>query len=208
MQTHRRYALTMLALLGWLAAPQIAGAQSPSRLQLGAQVAALRIGDFSTTNAGLGGRVSFELARWVNVEGEFNVFPRDTFETDSTSLATSAFRLAHHRRRIETFFGPKLGVSGQRFGLFAKVRPGFSRLTDRGVECIGEGCAVILLARPVYRTEFALDLGGVFEFYPTARTVARLDVGDTLIRHRSVAPPCQDCSSHNLATQIGVGLRF
>ncbi len=67
---------------------------------------------------------------------------------------------------------------------------------------------MVLLAVPVYRTEFALDVGGVFELYPTARTVLRATVSDTVIRHRSLAPPCDRCSTHNLATRVGIGMRF
>ena len=91
------------------------------------------------------------------------------------------------------------------------MRPGFVRLSDQCVDCVGEVCALatMLLARPVYRTEFALDLGAVLEFYPSARTVARVDFGDTMIRHRSqAAPPCSNCTSHNFASRIGIGFRF
>jgi hypothetical protein len=146
--------------------------------------------------------MSFDFTRWISAEAELNFFPSDTFETGSD------LRLIHHRRRLDGFFGPKIGYRGGRFGLFGAVRPGFSRLSDRGVECAGPDCAFVLLARPVYRTELALDFGGVFEVYPTTRTVARVDVGDTFIRHRSLAPPCLECSTHNLATRIGFGVRF
>ena len=63
---------------------------------------------------------------------------------------------------------------------------------------------------PEYRTEIALDLGRVFELYPSARTVIRMELGDTIIRHRSIAPPCfgTSCTSNNLASRFGVGLRF
>ncbi len=56
----------------------------------------------------------------------------------------------------------------------------------------------------------AEDLGGVLELYPTGRTVARFDLRDTMIGHRSFAPPCPTgtCSSHNVSTRPGVGLRF
>lgn len=35
--------------------------------------------------------------------------------------------------------------------------------------------------------ELALDLGGILELYPSTRTVARLELGNTAIRHRSSA---------------------
>lgn len=208
MQQRHLYVLSTVALAGWLVAPQLARAQTRSPFQVGAQLATLRVGDLGSTNAGVGGHMSFDLRRWVSVEGELNVFPRDTFETDTTSFAVSDLRVVHRRRRLDAFFGPKVGFTRERFGLFASVKPGFSRLTDRGVRCAGRDCAVVLLALPVYRTEFALDVGGVFELYPTARTVLRATVSDTVIRHRSLAPPCDTCSTHNLATRVGIGMRF
>jgi hypothetical protein len=91
-----------------------------------------------------------------------------------------------------------------------KLRPGFAHLSDEGLRCVGDPCALVLFARPEYRTEFALDFGGILEVYPWARTVARFEFGDTMIRHRSTAPPCptSSCTSHNLASRLGVGFRF
>lgn len=40
-------------------------------------------------------------------------------------------------------------------------------------------------------SRFELD-----ELYRSFRTVVRLDLGDTVIRHRSQGPPCRDCTSH------------
>lgn len=104
----------------------------------------------------------------------------------------------------------KGGYRGERLGVFAKLRPGVTVLADRGVDCLGEVCALMLLAVPDYRPEFAVDAGGVVEFYPSARWVARVDVGSLIVRHRSSAPPCPggDCTTANLATSFGVGVRF
>jgi len=50
----------------------------------------------------------------------------------------------------------------------------------------------------------------VLELYPSGRSVARFEVGDTIVRHRSTAPPCfsGDCTSHNLGSRVGFGVRF
>ena len=191
--------------------PATAFAQSSPKFEVGGQVSALRLTDFPATNAGLGGRFSFDLARWIAVESEFTWFPHDdvTVKSSSPELGT-----LYHRRRAEAFFGPKMGLKTQRFGLFGKARPGFARLSDQGVECVGDVCALILpaqlLARPDYRTEFALDLGGVVEYYPSSRLILRFDIGDVMIRHRSTAPPCWDgsCTSNNFSSRFGVGVRF
>ncbi|MGB2696212.1 MAG: hypothetical protein WBD55_13650 [Dehalococcoidia bacterium] len=179
------------------------------RLEVGGQIATLHLSDSVTTSAGFGGRVSYDFSRWLAAEGELNLFRDDSFERHVSPELFPGFRLAYHRRRVDGFFGAKVGVRGARFGVFGKVRPGFTRLSDKGIECAGDICALMLFMRPEYRTEFALDIGGVVEFYPTARTVARMDWGSTVIRHRSRAvPPCRECTTRNFASRVGLGLRF
>jgi hypothetical protein len=78
-------------------------------------------------------------------------------------------------RRAEAFAGVKLGVRGDRFGVFAKRRPGLTRLIDKGQECLGADCVRVLMLLAV-----------------------------------SLAPPCpaDTCTSHNVSTRFGVGVRF
>ena len=196
-----------------LAAFETASAQSsPSRLQLGAQVSAVRLTvpqttstGLQTTNAGFGANVSYDLFRCLSADGDFTFFPDD----DVPVPGGPQLRLRHDRQRVEAFGGLKAGIRRDRVGLFAKVRPGFERVINSGIVCTGEMCALVLLARPVYLTEFALDLGGVVELYPSARTFVRLDLGSTTIRHRrEAAPPCRDCTTWNLASSAGIGWRF
>jgi hypothetical protein len=52
-------------------------------------------------------------------------------------------------------------------------------------------------------TEFALDIGGVFELYPSRRVAFRFDIGDTIIRFGGLG-----FTSHNLQITTGVALRF
>jgi hypothetical protein len=202
--------LSMLVVLAVLAG-RPAFAQAPPRLEVGAQFSTLRLTDFDATNAGLGGRVSYDFTRWFAVEGELNFFPRDKVEVKSSVASAEEIRLDYRRRRLEGFAGPKIGVRRDRFGVFGTIQPGFARLTDKGVNCVGDDCARILFLRalPEYRTELAMNMGGVVEYYPTARTVARIDLGTTLIRHRSLlAPPCGDCTSRNFSSRVGFGIRF
>jgi hypothetical protein len=209
--TPRRLILCIAATISLSLNGTIATAQdAPPRVEVGAQVSVLRFGDFDTTTTGVGGRVSYELAKWAAIEAEANFFPDDDLLLAPSTL-TPNLRVAYVRRRVDAFFGMKLGMRNDKFGVFAKVRPGFTRVTNNGgIECVGSECALILLVQPEYRTEFALDFGGVFEVYPSSRTVARVELGDTMIRNRSVAPPCwgQSCTTHNLSTRFGVGLRF
>ena len=203
--------MTGLRTLFWscalfcVAVPSIAFAQSDSRLEVAGQATMLRLNDLGTS-AGFGGRFSFDLTNLVALEAEVNFFPSEKI-TLPTGIAGTA-RLAYHRRRTDALFGAKVGHRGERFGLFARVRPGLARLSDRGLGCDGEVCPLILVARPEYRTEFALDVGGTVEFYPSARSVARLDLGDVMIRNRSSAPPCTGCTTHNFTSRFGAGFRF
>lgn len=206
-----RFPVVSILVFVFVCAARVGSAQpAPSRFEIAAHAAMLRLSDFGATNAGIGGRFSIDLSRWLSFDAEANLFPSDDIALPASVVAD--VRVAHYRRRAEAFAGMKLGVRGEKLGVYAKLRPGFARLTDRGQECVGVDCArvLMLLARPTYRTEFAIDLGGGLEFYPSARTVTRLELGDTMIRHRSLAPPCpgSTCTSHNLSSRFGVGLRF
>ena len=198
-------ALVLVAVFSVLVAPATVVAQSPGPVEVGGHVSILQLEDSTTTNTGFGGRVAWHLAPWGALEAEANYFPDDRFIHDSSP---AAFSLRYERRRTDLFAGPKLGFRSERFGVFGKVRPGLTWLANKGVGCEGEVCALILIAEPEYRTEFALDLGGVFEFYPSSRSVLRGDVGTRLIWNRSSAPPCDDCTTQNFASSIGVGYRF
>ena len=206
MQT-QPWPIPSLAIIVCLAAGNAAAQTAVPRFEGGGHFSTLRIGEAGNTNAGIGGRAGYDFSRWLAVEAETSFFPRDRIDVEMGVAPITTTRWS--RRRLEGFFGPKVGVRGERVGAFAKVRPGFVTLTNTGLGCAGDICPLILLPRPEYRTEFALDLGGIFEFYPTPRSIARFDLGTTAIRHRSQGvPPCRDCTTKNLSTSLGVGFRF
>jgi hypothetical protein len=182
----------------------------PPRVEVGGQFHVLRLSDSSDTNMGVGGRLTVNLTPWLGLEGEYQFLPTDVIDTTSISVDGSRVGLRYERRRSTALLGVKAGRRGERVGIFAKVRPGVTSLTDRGLECLGEVCALMLLAVPEYRPEFAVDVGGVVEFYPSPRWLARVDIGSLIVNHRSTAPPCAagDCTTSNLATSVGVGMRF
>jgi hypothetical protein len=204
----------LVLLVTGVAGPGAASAQTPAeRLEVAANLNVLRLSDFSSTRAGLGGRLTCDLSPHVAIEGEVAFYPKDRIVQGQSSAAPGfEYQIVGNRRRTDALFGVKVGTRGDRLGLFAKARPGFTRLADRGTACEGPGCAVILMliAPYAYRTEFAFDFGGGVEVYPTDRTVARVEGGNTMIRHRSPAPPCpaSPCTSHNLSSRLGIGYRF
>lgn len=200
--------LSSVVVLSLLVAPS-AAAQSSRPIDVSAQFSTLNLANLDATSVGVGGRVTVALSRWLSIDGELSVYPNDNF-TESGFVIAGDGGLTFKRRRLEGLAGVKIGWRNDRFGVFGKARPGFVRLTNRGVDCTGDVCPLILVALPVYKTEFALDLGGMVEFYPTPRTVARFDVGDVAIQHRSLLVPgvCSTCTTHNFSTRAGFGVRF
>jgi len=197
------FRVAMLSTLVSLAAgvPAAAAQTSDGRVSVAAHVTWLHLHDLDATSVGIGGRVTVDVTRWLGLDADLSVYPNDDFSLGN-------FGLIYRRRRIDGFAGVLAGVRRDRVGAFAKVRPGFTHLTDRGIDCGGDVCAFVLIAPPNYGTEFALDWGGVVEFYPSARTVARVDAGDVMIWHRAYTPPCTNCTTHNFSTKIGFGVKF
>jgi hypothetical protein len=165
---------------------QNAQAQSRSetpKVEVGVQYSLLRFTDADVTDSGVGGRVTYNLSDNFGIETEFNFFPQERLNFANFSSIDS--------QRMQGLFGAKYGIRSQRFGIFGKVRPGFIRF--------GEGSSPI----GTNATEFALDLGGVFEIYPSRPVALRFDVGNTLIRFGA-----QRFTSNNLQFTSGVAFRF
>ncbi len=119
---------------------------------------------------GLGGRLAYNLSEHIAIDGEASFFPKSHFFNDEFG------------QKMQGFIGVKAGARTKRVGLFAKARPGimwFGDFSSRG-SCsptpFGSVCGV------AHEKDFALDLGGVLEFYPAERAIIRLDAGDTIIR--------------------------
>ena len=184
------------------------------RMEVGGGLTLHQLSKSESTVTGFSGRFTFDITKWLAAEAEVTFFPNDDIPVpvgDPPPIGGN-FRLVYERRRTDGLFGAKIGYRGSHYGVFAKVRPGFTRLTDKGLACTGADCASILaLSLPFsYRTEFALDFGGGFEAFPSRQTVVRFEFGDTMIRHTSEAPPCwqNTCTSDNFTFRVGGGVRF
>jgi outer membrane scaffolding protein for murein synthesis (MipA/OmpV family) len=183
------FVLTATAML-LMIPTQNAQAQSRSRsetpkVEVGVQYTLLRFTDADVTDSGVGGRVTYNTSDNFSLETEFNFFPQERLNFANLSSLNS--------RRMQGLFGAKYGIRTQKFGIFGKARPGFVRF--------GEGSSPI--GSPA--TEFALDLGGVFELYPARPVALRFDVGDTLIRFSSLG---SGFTSNNLQVSTGLAFRF
>jgi len=172
------------------------------KIEVGVQFSVLgrRTGPFfdNATSIGGGGRLTFNLTRYLALEGEMNYFPGAGF---------------NNVRRFQGQFGIKSGLRFDRFGVYGKVRPGFVNTKyEVPVFCIQGPCPPIIDKD----TGFSMDLGGVVEFYPSKLVTVRFDVGDTIINRRELpyyfaglfGLPTSNFATHNLQLGAGVGFRF
>jgi hypothetical protein len=121
-------------------------------------------------------------------------------------------------------FGVKAGKRFEKWGLFAKARPGLVSFSqgDSKYVSIGNGNFEFSQNR---LTHFATDVGAVLEFYPSKRIVTRFDGGDTMIHYgqrtvnyfsyTSLTDPgmlvpytFRASTRHNFQFSAGVGFRF
>jgi hypothetical protein len=168
--------------------------------------------------AGFGARFTYNLNDHVGLEAEGNFFPRRQFPGQTFGGFPA-----------QAQFGAKVGKRWERFGVFAKGRPGlisFSRVRQLvGTEQItfpNSGGDPFVFTVGVFedkrKTYFSMDVGGVFELYASRRLMTRFDFGDTIIhysrRHEhsfflsqsviEIAPE----TKHNFQFSAGIGFRF
>jgi hypothetical protein len=203
-----------LVLLCLFSAPGEVRAQAAQedapKLELGVQFSSLSMSENqSSTEPGVGGRVTYNLTNNVALEAQFDFFPYDR-----------RFRGFRNGGRIaQGLFGVKAGKRFEKFGIFAKARPGFTSFSAGREEVIVLSPTVIDF-RPHRETHFSTDVGAVLEFYPTRRIVTRFDAGDTIIRYGDTNGtfftgtgttgqfPIPGDIKHNFQFSAGVGFRF
>ena len=81
---------------------------------------------------------------------------------------------------IEGLFGVRMGMRFDKFGVFAKVRPGLIYY-ENAFPIQGETATASF-------TRFATDVGGIVEYYPERNSTLRFDVGTTLVRYLTNHP--------------------
>ncbi|MFL6254442.1 MAG: outer membrane beta-barrel protein [Pyrinomonadaceae bacterium] len=218
MKTRALFTLNAL-VLALLVFNQVASAQEQDvpKVEIGVQYSSLSInlpGFGGTENApGVGARVTYNLTDYFAVEAEGNIYPSET-QRDYTTGGDSQ----------QMQFGVKAGKRWQRFGLFAKARPGFVSFGDTltPVQVQGGSLPVFNFERE-RKTHFSMALGGVLEFYPSRRMLVRFDAGDTIIRYgehpelqtsftgttsSSFIGPAPSQTMHNFQFAAGVGFRL
>ena len=162
---------------------------------------------------GFGARIGYLVGDYVTVEAELDFLPRD--------------RAVDQGWKLEGLFGAKVGKRTRRVGFFGKGRAGFFHASQGdfrpkpNVGCPAIFPPPISCFEGVGKTGFALDIGGVFEIYPSGRSIIRVDVGDTIIHFGDRLVPIDGRpqlylgviprparTTHNLQLNAGFGFRF
>jgi hypothetical protein len=131
-----------------------------------------------STEPGLGARFTFNFNRSLAVEAVGNLFPH--------SCNYCGGNVADNSGIIKQgLFGIKAGKRFEKWGIFAKVRPGVVNFGQGNTiyTLTGTGSSTSVSVRRVGQSNFATDLGGVLEFYPSKHIVTRFEGGDTLIHY-------------------------
>ncbi len=171
---------------------QAQGQSETPKVEVGAHYTLLRFRDFGITDSGVGGRVTYNIADNIGIEGELNFFPQKRTNDIVPGLFVDS-------TRTQGLFGVKTGLRSEKAGIFGKFRPGFVRFGESNI-------AGVPLTPSI--TQFALDFGGVFELYPTRSVALRFDVGDTVIRFSNPTLVSSTFYSNNLQISTGVAFRF
>lgn len=212
---NRRFALLAVSFLLVTLATVCAQSQDLPKFEVAAEFSTLERDGFGPqqTEPGVGARFTFNFNRSFAVETAGYLFPR---HCDICANGGNMSQLVA---------GVKVGKRFEKWGIFAKARP--------GVVSFSRGEFVPIFFAPPNRleietnrvTSFATDFGGVLEFYPSRRIVTRFDVGDTIIhfKRRTINaflfdPITQQVTlfpitipartTHNFQFIAGVGFRF
>ncbi len=137
----------------------------------------LTFSDNSPTLPGVGARLTYNLNRHFALEGAAYFTP-----------GNCKFCSGEVTGRItQGMFGIKAGQRFKKFGLFVKARPGVINLSQAEFDLVPTGSSKNFLTSPFdeppfrvvsrSRTDFAMDVGGVLEIYPTKKFFLRFDTG-------------------------------
>jgi hypothetical protein len=129
------------------------------------------------TLPGVGARLTYNFNRHVAVEGAAYFTPGNCQFCSGETTG----------RITQGMFGIKVGQRFKKFGLFVKARPGVINLSQAEFDLVPTGSSKGLPTGPLdespfnfvarSRTDFAMDVGGVVEIYPTKKFFLRFDTG-------------------------------
>jgi len=213
---NRRFPILAISFLLITYSNSFAQSQDLPKFEVGAEFSSLRRESFETRmEPGVGARFTFNLNRSV------------AFETAGYFYPDKCFSCRNAGNMSQFVAGVKAGKRFEKWGVFAKARPGFVSFSRGEFNVLPASSFGIFPfnVEPNRVTSFAADLGGVLEFYPTKKIVTRFDAGDTIIHFgrrttNGVAfdpisqtvtfiPITQPArTTHNFQFTAGVGFRF
>jgi hypothetical protein len=174
MMIKKQWLLVALLIVQLGAVEAMAQTDDPPKREAAAEFSVLMREAFSTVRAeiGLGGRFTYNLNKNVALEGAGYYFPQNCFDC------------VNNGNMIEVVGGIKAGKRFEKWGVFAKARPGFVRFSQGQFDILPGGTSpafpFTFQVKPL--TSFATDVGAVLEFYPSRHIVTRFDAGDTIIK--------------------------
>lgn len=179
-----RTSLPLFALIALCLIATNLGAQSktdePRKFEVGVHFTSITKPSFDNgdTEPGFGGRFTYNINETFALEGVGNFFPH---------ACRGCGKLGDNSGNIvQGFGGVKIGKRFEKWGIFGKARVGvvsFSQGDSKWV--VTNPASTFPFDFQFNRTNnFAADLGGILEFYPTKRLVTRFEAGDTLIHYR------------------------
>lgn len=200
---------------------RVSAQSEPGKVEMGVHFTSITKPDFDggKTEAGVGGRFTFNFNRSLAVEAEGNFFPHNCRACNNENVGNLA----------QGFFGVKAGKRFRKFGLFGKARPGVASFSggefDIAILPSPPGTFPVFVINRSRATNFAFDVGGVIELYHSRRIFTRFDGGDTIIRYPQrtfnsfffdpvtgtvtpfpVTRPAD--TRHNFQFSAGIGIRF
>ena len=173
---NRRFPILAIAFLLVTHSNSLAQSQDLPKFEVGGEFSSLSRESFETRmEPGVGARFTFNLNRSV------------AFETAGYFYPDKCFSCRNGGNMSQFVAGVKIGKRFEKWGIFGKARPGlvsFSR-GEFNVIPAANGSSLPFDVQTNRTNSFAADLGGVVEFYPSKRIVARFDAGDTIIHFGS-----------------------
>ena len=209
------FVVVVICLVQWQA---LAQSDELPKFEVAAEFTTLEREAFSErrTEPGLGGRFTYNLNKTIAFEAAGYFFPKRC--SDCRNPGNIAQGLA----------GVKVGKRFEHWGVFGKARPGvisFSRGAFDAFPPAGGSPFSPIQIELKRSTAFAMEVGGVVEFYPSKRIVTRFDFGDTIIHFNrrtmntvtfdnvtnTIIPttiPLPARTSHNFQFMTSFGFRF
>lgn len=200
---------------------RVSAQSEPGKVELGVHFTSITKPDFDggNTEAGVGGRFTFNFNRSLAVEAEGNFFPHKCRACNNENVGSLA----------QGFFGVKAGKRFRKVGIFGKARPGVASFSggdfDIAILPSPPGTFPVFVINRSRANNFAFDVGAVIELYHSRRIFTRFDGGDTIIRYPQrtfngfIFDPVTGAvttfpftrpadNRHNFQFSAGIGIRF